>query len=593
MRHTWQKPKRRQRLWKHRALTLLGALSALCLPVAHAKNPPLAPATKLTAFVPLALTMEMAKTKDKKPAFKANKKSPTRAKRQLAGTSSGRKARKSTKNRAHRLSSNQAGRKRPGAVKKAGVKKTARAKTAKRSLAEAKQKNKKPSRRSVLKLKRRIASKKPHSAKSAKQQSSRRNNQQHTTELGANHGWKIPYIKRGGGFQKMKLKKGDIILRLEGRPVRSKKDLQNRLSGIIKKQKGFSLTVARGGKSFLISYKIVPFKRKKRLKITAVRESGPDSPSISAKPGAKKTAHKPAQKAKPTKNPANTQEPSSQALVPEKYKNRLQLAFISSLNSFVYERPDFDSQQLLSLQPGQRVLVSKKIFRPEHKFGSFHKIFLAQPQKIVGYVSEAEVIAEFLKNKKGKGQSPNPIFKKARRQIKRDGALDINLKNEIQRKTAAKRKTKPSDSSGSSGKKTYIGFSAGLLQFYKTSEVSEKDILFGLKLSGYRLLLSSLNTDINVLAAPYDMKFFHLDAALTYPLYRSPFYHLFALGGMKFTVNHREEKTKQIRPGALAGGALIIPLHQRILFRTDIRLEYSLGGAGFGGSALCALQTAF
>ena len=407
-------------------------------------------------------------------------------------------------------------------------------------------------------------------------------------------GWKIPYIKSAGIFQKMKLKKGDIILEIEGRPIRSQKTLRQRLSLIIKTQKAFSLTVARGGKSFVISYKVIAFKRKKRLKVAAVRARSSEIPAENASqkaPGAKmppRQAQQKAGKKKPAKK-SSKKPPTPQALVPEKYKNQLQLAFISSLNSFVYEEPNFDSQQLFPLETGKKVLISKKIFRPAHKFGSFYKLFLVKPKKIVGYVSEAELIPEFLKSEKG-GSSPNPAFKEALLQIKRDGVLDINLKDEIKKKSAPQEEPK---SSSSSGKKVYAGAGLGIFGF---DTVSEKNILIGLKLSGYRLLVSSWNMDINVLTAPFDFKFFYLDASIAYPLASSAFYHLFATGGLKFAVNYREENPQQqISPGPVAGLSLLIPFNPKTMLRVDLKAKYSLGGSanGLGGGALGALQTVF
>ena len=109
-------------------------------------------------------------------------------------------------------------------------------------------------------------------------------------------------------------------------------------------------------------------------------------------------------------------------------KKHLQKAYITTLNSAIYEIPDFDSKKLKHLPQGKQVTISKKIFYPkDHNFGSFYKIFSSKDKKkVVGYVSEAEVVPQFIKNDKGK-YVLNKYYRIAKRQIQTKKIPDDDL----------------------------------------------------------------------------------------------------------------------------------------------------------------------
>ena len=219
---------------------------------------------------------------------------------------------------------------------------------------------------------------------------------------------------------------------------------------------------------------------------------------------------------------------------------------MTSLNSFIYEKPNFDSKQLYALEVGEKILISKKIFRPPHKFGSFYKIFLFQPQKIIGYISEAEATTEFL-NEDGKYIS-NPKYKLAEQQMKEDKVLNISLFEKkirkITQKKAAVRKKR----------KYYIGLSTG----FSGTSISSQDALFGLRLSGYGLLISSVNMDFNFMASPYTPLLSHFDMSVSYPLIASKGYLIHLMGGMKFEINKRLEDIHKQNDFGLNGRGLFI-----------------------------------
>ena len=217
------------------------------------------------------------------------------------------------------------------------------------------------------------------------------------------------------------------------------------------------------------------------------------------------------------------------SLVPDKYKPHLQKAFVISVNSFVYKKPDFDAQKLYPLQVGKNILISKKVFRPPHNFGSFYKVFLFRETKVVGYISEAEVAPEFIKFK-GKYKI-NPAYKLAKEQLEKDKVLNLDLLENVNQ--APQTETESSEKKDNS--KNYIGLSAGVLKD-NNYDLNPKDTYFGLKLSGYNLLISYLNMDLNLLTSS-DLSSFYLDILIAHPLLKVHPCYLLLMGGGKISAN--------------------------------------------------------
>lgn len=420
--------------------------------------------------------------------------------------------------------------------------------------------------------KRELASKTPVAKKaSLKDINSKRTKQSITSDKSS--GYKIPSVKAGSLFKKMRLKKGDIVQSIDGKSVHSKKHIYRALAQTEKKQKKFSLFITRNKKDFLISYQLVPFKTKRRIFISDIQKIK-NKAKVTNKRELASSNNKQISQAKKT-------------LVPKKYKSHLQRAFVVTLNSFIYEKPDFDAPQLYPLATGEKILISKKVFRPPHNFGSFYKIFLVRPKKIVGYVSEAEVVPEFLKNT-GKYEA-NPAYKLAQKQMKEDKVLDIDLIDKVNKQRQTN-KQMPSKNN----KKSYVGLSVGFLAHSPFITPFEKNVIVGLKFSGYNLLLSSVNMDFNFAFTPYDFQFFHFDALAAYPLLGGHSYHLFILGGLKFDINRRmQDIARQNSPGVSGALSLLIPINQKFLFRVDAKTEYGFGDHSFLSIFLSSLQMAF
>ena len=425
-------------------------------------------------------------------------------------------------------------------------------------------------------------------------------------------GYQIRYIKKESLFEKIKLQKDDIIQSIEEQPIYSKKQVYQTISKIVKKQKKFSMTITRNKKNFLIDYKIDISKEKKRFLISNVQKiktliktkktSEKKSKTIQDKE-IKKTKmvqnekETKTNKAKAIKNKQKETNPTDEPetdqdekpakvkkqLVPEKYKTHLQKAYVVSPNSFVYKKPDFDSQKLYPLAIGKKILISKKIFRPSHNFGSFHKVFLFREKKVVGYISEAEVVSEFL-SQKGKHKS-NPAYRLAKKQIEQDKVLDLDLIEKVRQQNQTKPKTPPATKS----KRRYVGLSMGFL-YNSPFTLTQKDIYIGLKLSGYDLLISYLNMDLN-LTADLDFKFFHFDILTALPILKSDPYYLFVMGGLKLEANTRVNDP--VDYGAAGALSLVIPANQKLLLRIDAKAEYGLRTQSYIYSFLGSLQVPF
>ena len=435
---------------------------------------------------------------------------------------------------------------------------------------------------------------------------------------GKKAGWRIPYIKITSLLSKMRLKKGDIIYSVNGQIIRSKKQFYQKLSPILKKRKSFFISIQRDKSFFLISYKINFSRGKRRFRIARLRliknpskaqkeetaflnklkqttqsktlvEKGQKQNSktgyklahLNRSGGGRKKQSPSGQtedkKPLTAKNKAKNKKPltaknkakNKKILVPKKYRAFMQRAYVAALNSFVYQEPDFDSPQIYPLKTGQEILISKKIFRPSHHFGSFYKAFLFSGKKIVGYISEAELVPEF-KKQNGK-YTANPTYKLAKKQMIKDKVLDLDLAKP-QKPAPIARAAPPSKPK--SYKKRYAGLSAGFLSD-SLFAIDPKNLFFGIKLSGYDLLISYLNMDLNLETA-YDFSFLHFDILTAYPLLKSSKFYLLAMGGLKTDVN-RKKTADPVDYGVLGALSLALPLSKNnkgFLFRISAKMEY-------------------
>ena len=79
----------------------------------------------------------------------------------------------------------------------------------------------------------------------------------------------------------------------------------------------------------------------------------------------------------------------------------IQRAYVTRNQAILYQKPDFDSPQLTRVKNNRIIAVSTRIYRPKNLFGSFYKVYINKPKKIRGYISEVDVITQFIQAKKG------------------------------------------------------------------------------------------------------------------------------------------------------------------------------------------------
>ena len=362
---------------------------------------------------------------------------------------------------------------------------------------------------------------------------------------------------------KMKLKKGDIILSIEKQAVSNKKQIYKILSALLKQRKTLSIIILRESKELSLSYQIQPYKNKKKLILAKVE----------------KTSRSDEEKKK------------KRTLVPEKYKPYMQRAYVSSLNSFVYKQPNFDSVKLYPLSIGKHILISKKIFRPPHNFGTFYKVFLFKDRKVVGYISEAEVIAEF--KREGSGFKANSSYKLAKKHILENKILNLDSIKEIKESSEKPKRLKQAKPAGYRQK--YVGLSTGFLSSYIGAGVPREDWFIGLKLSGYQLLISYLNMDINFTSS-LNWRKFYLDILTAYPILSSSYYHLFAMGGVMGSLNlDKDYKMNQesVDYGLAGALSLLAPLNKNTALKLTGKTVYKIRKRSFFFSCSAGLQVAF
>lgn len=378
----------------------------------------------------------------------------------------------------------------------------------------------------------------------------------------------IQAIKYSSLFHKMKFKSGDKIRSINGTALKPKDNLHQVLTYLLKKKKKVFIHIIRANKNILISYQKVIFKNSHKLLIKPV-------PFASIKKLAQRRLSNVTQSTK--KRPLKKQI----KLIPKKYKKKLQRAYVISDHSFIYKHNDFDSPKLYFLKIGKNILITKKVFRPAHNFGSFYKIFLFHPvqqKKILGYVSEAELVPEFLNNK-GSLVS-NSIYKIVQNKKRQGLILD---KDDLQKQQSKLKYNYRHGLSHNSKIKTsqntyFIGASASLI-FSKLNPLDIKPLI-GLKLSGYKLLIPSLITNLNFQMSPNTLKlFFHLDATIAQPIVTSKSYLIYVLGGALLNWKFPDldpdldQNYHEFGLGLLAGLSLTIPLNKNILFKLDAKGE--------------------
>ena len=307
--------------------------------------------------------------------------------------------------------------------------------------------------------------------------------------------------------------------------------------------------------------------------------------SSSQKASSKKSSSRKSKKSSPTKN-----------LIPEKLKDQFQRAYISRSNSFVYAKPDFDSSQLRPLSIGKLVLISRKIYLPHHSFGSFYRIFLFRPKKLIGYISEAEVIPEFRLNQGV--YTINPNYNKAKKYKTSRQTLKIQeLENSVTTKQRSKiqKEMKKRIDSHQANSKNYYGVFLGASSYLNnlSPSQSQRSPLLGFKASSYR---SKINFDISLNMYLKDIFFIEkvsFDFLIGLPFIKTSSYSLFTSAGVFVEYQPTSSNTVSFDLGPTVSTSLLIPINKKLLVNLSAKGNYQSLEKLLSLKLLAGLQLSF
>ena len=240
----------------------------------------------------------------------------------------------------------------------------------------------------------------------------------------------------------------------------------------------------------------------------------------------------------------------------------LQKGYVLQMNSKIYRKPNFDAPHIYTVPAGGKVLISRKIFMPPSKFGTFYKIFIHKKKKVVGYISEIDVTPRFERSGKNK-INPRYAILKAQMKRGRGPGEEALLQPE---KWPEPEPSKPP-------KKKKGDRFAGLSLLVKWDGKRNLQSFFGgVKFSGQGVLSTALNMDINLMS---DMRRenFRFDLLGIYTLLKGRGGgSLYLGGGMEMSL---ERATGTIFPGLLGSAGLRMTLLTGIFWQNEFRASWT------------------
>lgn len=237
----------------------------------------------------------------------------------------------------------------------------------------------------------------------------------------------------------------------------------------------------------------------------------------------------------------------------------LQKAYVLQMNSKIYEEPHFDAQPVYIVPTGGQILVSRKIFTPPSKFGTFYKVFIHKDKKIVGYISEIDVVSQF-----ERGNQMNPRYASLKTQLKNGPRAEERLQAE--KAQWPSRSKFPERTQGNRPKNRFAGLS---LLMKWDGDKNIRGLLAGVKLSG-RGFLSSLNMSLSIMS---DVKFkqFYFDLLGIYELLKGQDASLYCGGGLGLNLERVSEKMTPELVGSLGLRTILLT---GIFWQNELRFSY-------------------
>ena len=275
----------------------------------------------------------------------------------------------------------------------------------------------------------------------------------------------------------------------------------------------------------------------------------------------------------------------------------LQKAYVIQKSAIVYTRSDFDSMQVSSIPAGTLVTISRKIYRPKSRFGTFYRVYVTKPKKLRAYISEIDVVPRYVKA--GSKFKLNPEFDQVKKKLKYVKDFQFNI-------------SEPEDSLDLSDQEISNLRFTGLIfsyswQAYKSQPSFFPSWFFGLKLSGPGLPIKNIATDASVmfsLSSPVIKgkkleKGYLLvgDFLLRLPLFEVPHFLLSLGGGVmmkwKGALTPEDPAISQIGAGLAGSMNLILRIHDRLSFLAEGKIYYDISESKAVPSIVGGLLVAF
>ena len=274
----------------------------------------------------------------------------------------------------------------------------------------------------------------------------------------------------------------------------------------------------------------------------------------------------------------------------------LQKAYVIQKNAIVYTRASFDSVQITNIPAGTVVTISKKIYRPKNRFGTFYRIYISKPKKIKAYISEIDVVPRYVRS--GSKFKANPSFDQVKKKLKYVKDFQFNAEPEADMDF--------SDTPLSQMR--FIGMAVSYSWLAYESEPSFfPSWFFGLRLSGKGLPISNVITDMSlmfsfsppviggdVLKNGYILKG---DFLFKLPLFEAPFFS-FQLGAgvmakLKGALAPSDPALSEVGAGVAGSASLILKMNDRFSFLMEGKGYYDLSEQGVVPVLIGGLLVAF
>lgn len=275
----------------------------------------------------------------------------------------------------------------------------------------------------------------------------------------------------------------------------------------------------------------------------------------------------------------------------------LQKAYVIQKNAIVYTRANFDSVQITNIPSGTMVTISKKIYRPKTRFGTFYRIYINKPKKMRAYISEIDVVPRYVRS--GSQFKVNPAFGQVKKKLKyvKDFQFNADPEDELDFSNTLLSKMR------------FIGM---VLSYTRLAYESPRSSVFpswffGLKLRGRGIPINDMITDMSLMfsfSPPIiggdTLKNGYIlmgDFLFKIPLFEAPFFS-FQIGAglmvkLKGALSPEDPALSEVGAGVAGSASLILNLNERFSVLMEGKVYYDLSEQEFVPAGAGGLLVAF